>query len=489
MGTNPQLVELTPAFLTRLRRVAAWAMVVMLTCALPPSPAHAAPAGVEGEVHLRNLTLPADGSTVEEILSPLLFADEQGWADSVTLTIDTSQVGVAVVKVVDSWSAAKCSSGPVVRCVLPGPHRVFERPKDDGAYGYVTFGSVPLSLIPKPGVSIGDTGTLSVATKVDDGPATIETSTVRIGEAVNLTAVDEEPQTVAPGGAVTLRPKVRNTGPTPVDGLTAVISADPGALAGTNFSNCTYGYAVACTFDTTMAAGSTYGMAAPITLRVPGDAAGASQTMVGVQWMTAAEWEDWLADYGELPQDRAGTGPELELEEMAVSAAGAPQADTDHDDNGSYTTVTVSGRRTDLVAVGATVPGTAAEHTFSVGLVNQGPGTLRYPPFSNNVGSVRVTLPAPMSVIVADDRCRSESGDLDPPPSSAPDEPPYYGPPVFSSHCGRSAYGPRNVSCSPSRFGSPRPPVTRKDQCGSPCTTTVRSKSIATRATTKPRSG
>ncbi|MBL7252765.1 hypothetical protein [Paractinoplanes lichenicola] len=408
--------------MTRSRRLAALAMLFMAASCLLPAPVQAAPAGVEGGVHLRNLTLPAGGKVVEESLAPLLFADEAGWADSVTLTIDTSGLNVAAV------TAAECSTGPVLRCVLPGPHRVFERPPDDGTYGFVTFGAVSLSFTSKPGAAAGDTGTLSIATKVDDQPATTETSTVRIGEAVNLTAVDDEPLTVAPGGSAALRPQVRNTGPAAVNGLTAVISAAEGALTDTNFGNCTYGFAIACTFTTTLTAGATYGLSSPLTLRLPGDAAAASRVSVSVQWMTAAEWEDWLGDEGPLPGDRAGTGPDLTLEEVALSAAGVPQADLDHDDNGSTTTVTVSGRRTDVVAIGATVPGTAGEHTISVGVVNQGPGTLRYPPFPNNLGNAYVTLPAPMSVVTADERCKSLAEDYGPPASAAPDE----GPPEYS---------------------------------------------------------
>ncbi|MFG1994363.1 hypothetical protein ACGFJ7_30765 [Actinoplanes sp. NPDC048988] len=400
----------------RPRRLAALTMLVAVALALLPGPAGAAPADVEGEVQLRNLTLAAGGGTVEEGLPVLLFADEAGWADSVTLTFDTSQVNVAEVEV-----GPDCDTGAVLRCVVPGPHRVYERPGEDGVYGYSTLSPLWLSLTPKAGAAAGDSGTLSVATSVDGGAATTETATIRIGEGVDLTAVDDEPMTVAPGGSVTLRPRVRNSGPTPVDGLTALFHGDDEALAGTNFGNCVYGYAMVCTFDTRLTPGATYRISEPFTLSVPKDAVAGSQTSLGVQWLTAAEWEDWQGGEGERP----GTGPDLELEEVSVSAAGVPQADTDKDDNGSSTTVTVTGgRRTDVVALGATVPGTAGNHTIAVGFVNQGPGTLRYPPFLNNAAFVRVSLPAPMSVVTADERCTSLAGEYAAPPSAAvlPDE-------------------------------------------------------------------
>jgi hypothetical protein len=400
-------------------RLTALAMLVTAALTLLPAPSQAAPAGVEGGVSLRDLTLPAGGGTVDESLGVLLFAGEPGWADKVTLTIDTSKALVADVAV----SGEKCSNGPVVRCVLPGPHRVYQRPTADGGYSYTTFALVSVSLTPRPGAPAGDTGTWSVATKVDDGPARTETATIRIGEGVNLTAVDDKPRTVAPGGAVALRPRVRNGGPAEVGGLTAVLNADEGALDDTSFGNCTYGYVIACTFDTTLTVGATYRMSAPFTVRVPRDAAAASRTSLGVQWLTAAEWQDWQADYGDPPDGRAGTGPDLDLElEPSLSAAAVPQADTDQDDNGSYTTVTVAGgRRTDVVAIGATIPGTAGDHTISVGFVNRGPGTLRFPPFADNVPSVRVTLPEDMSVVTADESCTSLADDpSDLPPSEAP---------------------------------------------------------------------
>jgi hypothetical protein len=176
---------------------------------------------------------------------------------------------------------------------------------------------------------------------------------------------------------------------------------------------------------------------------MPRDAAAASQTTLSVQWLTAAEWQDWQADFGELPLGRTGTGPSLELEEEAASAAGVPQADTDKDDNGSYTTVTVSGtRRTDVVAIGATIPGTAGEHTISVGLVNQGPGTLRYPPFTNNAPDIHITLPVRTSVVTADARCTAVSDDYETPPSAGTDDSARFAPAQF--FC-----APRSVTLQP----------------------------------------
>ena len=430
--------------MSRSRRPAALMLLVAAMVALLATPAQAAPGEVEAEISLRNLTLPAGGGTVEERLFALLLAERAGWASKLTLTVDTSDVAVADVAV-----DGQCSAGPVKRCVMPGPHQVFRRPEGDGTFSFITTDAgLPVSLTPKPGTSAGDTGTLTVTAQVDDGPVTTETATIRIGEGVNLTAVDDKARTVAPGAAAEMRPRVRNSGTTEVDGLTAVIYADDGVLADTDFGNCTYSYAIACTFDTSLTAGDTYRMSAPFTVATPRDAVTGSQTSLNVQWLTAAEWEDQQADYADLPDGRPGTGPDLTLEQVAASAASVPQADTDHDDNGSSTLVTVrGGRRTDVVAVGATLPGTpGGRHTIDVGLVNDGPGALRYPPFFNNVAAVYVTMPPGVSVMTADERCTSLTET-------------YPAPPSFSSPAAGEAesagFGPAEYYCGPRAIALP----------------------------------
>ncbi len=412
--------------MTRPRRLAALATLATATVALFGFPASAAPAGeVTTEVFLRDLTLPVDGPAVEEDLTFLLTADRAGWADEVTLSVDTSAAAAVVDVVVQGASpeVTCATTGPVVRCTVPGPHEVID-PPDNGSFGFITSQTVMLSLTPKAGAAAGDAGTLTVTARADDGPTTTQTARVRVGEGVSLTAVDGGPRTVAPGGSAALTPQVRNTGARDVDGLVLAAWAGGSVLAGTNFGNCTYDDAVVCTFDTTVAAGRTYRVSAPFTVPVPRDAAVGSETEVGVQWLTLAEWEDLVATFGGLPGGRQGTGPELELNRLtSAAAAGVPQADTDHDDNGTYSTVTVAGgRRADVVATGASISGLPGEaRTIDVGLVNRGPGTLHSPPFRNTLPMVQVQLPPGVSVARADERCQSlsDDGPAGPPPSSS----------------------------------------------------------------------
>jgi hypothetical protein len=425
--------------MTRSRRLLALTAVVTATLALPGPPAGAAPAGtVQTHTFLRNLTLPADGPAVEEHLDVLLTSDRAGWAGEVTVGVDTSAIGTVADVAVESLSdGAECSAaGAVTRCTLPGPHRVYD-PPENGAFSVIVMANVTISVTPKPGATVGTTGALTISARADDGPTTTRTSTVRIGEGVNLTAVDPGARTVAPGGSTALRPQVRNTGTRAVEGVTLVVSADETALADTDFGNCTYGYVVACTFDTTLAVGQTYRSSAPFTVAVPRDAAVGSRTGLSAQWLTLAEWEDWQEMSAGLPGGRQGTGPDLELSQLATAAA-VPQADVDGDDNGTFAQVTVTGgRRLDVVAVGATVAGEAGEtRTIEVGLVNRGPGTLHYPPFSNNLPGVYVTLPPGLSVVRADSRCASpfDVGDdpAGPPPSPDAEESWDSGPPLYA---------------------------------------------------------
>jgi hypothetical protein len=412
--------------MTRPRRFLALTMLVTATVALLGSPAGAAPDGeVTADVFLRDLTVPADGPAVEDHLSFFLTSDRAGWADEVTVSVDTSAAAsVFDVAVEEASPEVTCATtGPVVRCTVPGPHEVVDPP--EGSFGFTTSASVLLRLTPKAGAAAGDAGTLTVTARADDGPTTTETARVRIGEGVNLTAVDGELRTVPAGGTTALRPQVRNTGARDVDGLVLATYASEGLLAGTNFGNCTYDDAVICTFASTVAAGRTYRVSAPFTVQIPRDAAVGSSTEVGLQWLTLAEWEDLLATFGGLPGARQGTGADLELDELAsAAAAGVPQADTDQDDNGTYSRVTVTGgRRTDVVAAGAGIAGLPGDaRTIDVGLVNSGPGTLHYPPFYNAVPLVSVTLPPGVTVVKADARCRSLYGD-GPPPSSPAAEP------------------------------------------------------------------
>jgi hypothetical protein len=287
---------------------------------------------------------------------------------------------------------------------VPGPHQIIVLP-ESGSFSLFTVPSVLLSITPKAAAAAGDAGALTITARADDGPTTTRTSRLRIGEGVNLTAIDPPSRSVAPGGSAALRPQVRNSGTRDVRGLTLVVAGD-GALAGTDFGNCAYDEdGVACTFDTTVAAGRTYRTSAPFTVQAPRDAVVGSAAGVNVEWLTDAEWQDW---HHGRPDGRPGTGPDLELEELASAAAErVPQADVDGDDNGTFSTVTVTGRRrTDVVAVGVAVTGSPGEaHTIDVGLVNRGPGTLHYPPFGNNLPVVYVNLPPGLSVVRADERC------------------------------------------------------------------------------------
>ncbi|MEV8503652.1 hypothetical protein AB0368_02350 [Actinoplanes sp. NPDC051475] len=412
----------------RPRRLLALTMLATATFALLGFPASAAPGHtVTANVFLRDLTLPVGGPTLDDDLGVFLTSDRAGWANQETLTVDTSAAtGVADVTVEEVYPGVTCSTtGAVVRCTVPGPHPIFSLP-DSGKVSIGTFASVMISLTPKPGAAAGDTGALTVTARADDGPTTTETSRIRLGEGVNLTAIDPPSSSVAPGGSAVLRPQVRNTGSRDVQGLTLAVNGE-GAMAGTDFGNCTYdddNNGVACAFDTTLAAGRTYQTSEQFMLQVPRDAAAGSKTGMDAQWLTRAEWQDWQDMLPGLGRGRQGTGPDLELVEVASAAAEVPQADVDGDDNGTFSTVTVTGnRRADVVAIGATITGSPGEaRTINLGLVNRGPGTLRYPPFVNNLPWIEVTLPRGVAIVRADERCSTLFGGDEPsgpPPSMA----------------------------------------------------------------------
>ena len=405
--------------MTSPRRLLAVTTLVTVALALSGFPAGAAPGGdamgdVTTEVPLRDFTLPLGGPAVGHDLPFLLSADEPGWANEVTLTVDASAASaVAEVNVTVGDDSVLNSIMPndrvrcattdaVTRCTAGGPHRVHKRSD-----------------------SLGDTGTITVKARADNGPITTETSRVRIGQGVDLTAVDEGPRTVAPGASAVLRPQVRNTGPRDVKGLILRVYGDDSSLTDTNFGNCVYDYDydITCTFDTTLESGSTYALSAPFTVKAPHDAVAGSRSRIYTQWDTLADRQDWRLM--RWPGARQGTGAKLKLKELVSAAtADVPQTDIDGYDNATQTTVTVTGGQpVDVAAVGATITGLPGEtRTIEVGAVNHGPGTLHYPQFFNNRPWVTVRLPLGVAVVRADKRCQSwpSQDSAGPPPSSSP---------------------------------------------------------------------
>ncbi|HEX8345885.1 MAG TPA: hypothetical protein VF657_14275, partial [Actinoplanes sp.] len=335
------------------------AVVAVLAGTAPPASAYAASA-VRLDPHLADLTV-AVGSE-GKVGAVLAWADPpSGATPTRPVTVGRVRVSVDTAGVTDIATVvpqrdeiglgSSCSTaGTVVSCTATGPF---------------TFGGEPvllplaaLQVTARAGAEPGGSGKLAITAQADDGPVTTSSSTVRIGESVDLAAGEPKSVTAAPGTRSAADLRVTNAGERPVDGAVLLMFGWPaGLLDGPGFRNCRYGEMLLCTFTDVLAPGRTYALSDPVRLRIPGDAAAGSSSAAFGMWFTTTEWQDVL---GTAPPGGGpllgipGTGGETRLE-AGVARAGLPQVDTNPADNIVLTETVVGGRfRTDLAAVGAT---------------------------------------------------------------------------------------------------------------------------------------
>ena len=266
-----------------------------------------------------------------------------------------------------------------------------------------------LLVTPTAAAKTGDSAEVTTTARLGDGPVRTSTSTIQVGEGVDLVADESREVKAAPGRSVKIIPQVTNASTTTATGVTLVIAADSRLLVPSSYRNCRYGLIMICTFDTSLAAGRAYAIAAPILLRSPADSIPGSATEVTHGWTTKAEWEDEdLSDYG-----TPGTGAALALTPVASAQAEQPQADVRPENNYAITTFTVGGTGfPELAAIGSTRESAVGhELQLSPGLMNFGPGTLRPTLFENNALPVAVRLPANV-MGYGSNECTSGSDDV-----------------------------------------------------------------------------
>jgi LPXTG-motif cell wall-anchored protein len=194
-----------------------------------------------------------------------------------------------------------------------------------------------------------------------------------------------------------------------------VFGNDYPIVAGTKHSNCTYAgdELRTCRFDQALSAGGTY--AATLNYRLRPDALAPSREHGEVLWLTAAEFEDFVAllDHRGITIGSPGTGGALELAETpGPLRAGRVQADTDPENNWSSLSVDVQGRNgADLAAVGDTLTGAAgAVVTASVGMTNLGPATLHGGRSGEPLTQFDVVVPAGTTAVDVPDDCAPFDG-------------------------------------------------------------------------------
>ncbi|MBL7260707.1 hypothetical protein [Paractinoplanes lichenicola] len=383
--------------------------VAVLLVLLPMTPASAAPAPT-AEPHVGQVTLAPGGPEKEALLWVRVSDVTQGQKERLELTVDLG-TATTFAEVEVSPSGILTSGEPAAEVVEVDEEEPCRRTGGkvlcswDLVFSSAGLFAVPalLAVTPKKTAKTGDSAVVTVTAKLGAGAAGTSTSEFRVGEGVDLVAGEDRELKAAPGKPVTFAPAVRNGGAIPVAGVALVIDANPQLLGKSSFGNCRYGVALICTFDTTLAANTTYAPAKALTLRSPADTVPGSMARTTYAWITKTEFDEspWI-DYG-----TPGTGAPLTLQALAAAQDDQPQADVRPDNNYSFVTFTVTGkRRPSLAAAGLRRTAAVGDQlTLSPGFTNFGPGTLRPSLFSNNRLVVTMRMPSNVERSSAPDFC------------------------------------------------------------------------------------
>ncbi|MBB2944910.1 hypothetical protein FB565_004643 [Actinoplanes lutulentus] len=408
-------------------RIVTTVSAILITVGGCPLPAMAAPSSATIATHFQQLTLTPGGEPRDALLWGAIGGAGDAGLEVVRFTVDWT--GIASFADVElsqtgSW---------IMRDNIATGSEYASTPADDGCKVSGTTvtcsvrtwidNALPLTGLgyfaveAKAGAAAGSSGAVRVTASVGAGPESTSESLVRIGEGVNLVAEDTDPIDVTAGDTTEVDARVSNGGSTVADGVMLYLGVDRDALADTSYSNCEYGQAVICTFDTQLQPNLTYALSEPIGVRTPADAASGSRLHGEFTWTTATEWDDLktslpdeLLDvvFGDL---QPGTGDELTLG-PATTTAGVPQVELTEDDNTVELTVTVEdGPAADLTAIGAKVTAKADSTVdVRVGRVNNGPGRLYPDLFENNRLGTSIRLPENTQLVGVGDNCYTDDG-------------------------------------------------------------------------------
>jgi LPXTG-motif cell wall-anchored protein len=398
--------------LHRLLSGTAAALVATATVALPGSPALAADPSVR--LHFPDLSVAGSLPKAGQLFAWVDVPGKPGTTvllGDLTVRVDTAGVqDIATVTVLDEFELDEdqtcTTAGTVITCTFPGPAE-FEP-------GLELLPLIALEVTARKGAALDATGKLAFSAQLDDGPRVTSTSTVTVGEGVDLAGVISTPRTVQPGASVDAGLQVVNAGENKVKGAVLAMSGwDPSLNDGPGFRNCTYGVLIVCTFADELAAGTAYELTSPMRLKIPADAAAGSRASALGGWYTPADFDELISLVEDIDPDvlgPKGTGPAVSLQAVrpkAAARAAAGQVDTNPKNNILVSEFIVGGGvHPDLAAIGATLTGKAGDDVQArVGFVNNGPGTLYHWTFDNTDPGTLVKVPAGADVVKVDDRC------------------------------------------------------------------------------------
>ncbi|WP_030491360.1 LPXTG cell wall anchor domain-containing protein [Micromonospora chokoriensis] len=366
------------------------------------TPASAAPATFAAPIDnldlYANNVIVAPGGTEKWVTLFSLITERQ--PGDYTIKVDRSKIdGFADVE----DSGENCTeSGAILTCKV-------EDQDDDGSY----LNLVSLLVRAKADAKPDQKGELSFTVTPDgkSGSASYS-STVEIGEGVDLTTNESLELKGAPGATLKAPFQVTNRGEVPAeDAVLFVVGAD-GLQPSKRYENCEYtegplhDFAFACRFDTTIGKNSSFRLDDSFGFTVPTDS-WAPNTFGGFStWFTPADWDEYRSE-AELPAKLGPNGTEGELKLEPAANLRSRQTDVNPLDNSTWVDLQVTGnQRADVAARGAKVTGdVGATVALTVGYVNNGPAAVNTGGSESPWISTTVTLPKGVTAVRAPESC------------------------------------------------------------------------------------
>ncbi|WP_433536431.1 cell wall anchor protein [Micromonospora sp. CA-249363] len=358
------------------------------------SPAAAEEPSNEVFLYANNALLAAGG----EAKSVILQAFAEALPDYFTVTVDRAAVADFAAVTLSNPVPGCSESGTLITCNLRGATTI----------DYV----LDLTVKAKDTAAVGKKGdiTLTMATK---GKANVTaTSTIEVGEGVDLKADDTLEISGAPGAAVKAPLRVANVGDKTTNG--AVLLLIGSGLSAAQHSNCSYLYAFGtnfaqCTLDQKIEPGAVVQLDSTSTLKIASDAWAPSEQNGSAEWFADGDWAAFLAE-SPFPDGawQKGTGPALTLVPAPTSQARQlKQTDKDPYNNITWITATVTGnQRADVAANGAEVAGAVGKTVNTkVGFVNNGPAAINTYSPGQLTTAAEITIPAGATVVTAPNEC------------------------------------------------------------------------------------
>ena len=259
--------------------------------------------------------------------------------------------------------------------------------------------------------TLGRKGSYKVKVESAGNAPITGSGSVEIAEGVNLSVGKGPTVSGAPGDRVDLPLTVSNLSKVPAKS-TVLLYDQPFDYTDSpkRFSNCQYGFIVACRFDSTLQPGKEYGLAQPLPVRIRPDSTAPHAGPEGrlqseVRWETVddAEFVLGLLDKSKAP---FGTDGELTLvEKQQPKLRAFAQTDVNILDNWTLSYIEVTGphRAADQAAVGATVTGPVGSTVSAhVGARALGPARVT---FMDGSVITRVKFPAGTTVVRTPQAC------------------------------------------------------------------------------------